>query len=240
MRDLLAKLHDSELVIEPAWLLHSFHLFLQQCCKIKQCMTGAFSILSVHCGQDCLQQARASGKPPGPDFRIAPRRAEELRKILPFELIGTFAGPIEALSGLVRNNQPAPYSHGEKTQIALKMTLFGLSGACWASPSLFRGMAAVLSESVLDQHCPNDHFGQHDLIPNWIFAFARPKWTKMVHFGLKRSRTILVHLGPPTVLWPFLIVEPPCRYLRFMFPTALATLNAWYNLGLPCKSGGEP
>ena len=25
----------------------------------------------------------------------------------------------------------------------------------------------------------------------------------LVHFGLKRS--ILVHLGPPTVLWPFLI-----------------------------------
>ena len=49
----------------------------------------------------------------------------------------------------------------------------------------------------------NDHFGQNDLIPNWILAFARPKWTKMVHFGPKRS--ILVHLGPPTVLlWPVL------------------------------------
>ena len=52
------------------------------------------------------------------------------------------------------------------------------------------------------QNGPNDHFGQNDLIPNWILAFARPKWTKMVHFGLKRS--IFVHLGPPTVLWPFL------------------------------------
>ena len=31
---------------------------------------------------------------------------------------------------------------------------------------------------------PNDHFGQNGLIPNWISAFARPKWTKMVHFGL--------------------------------------------------------
>ena len=30
-----------------------------------------------------------------------------------------------------------------------------------------------------------------------------PKWSILVHFGLKRS--ILVHLGPPTVLWPFLI-----------------------------------
>ena len=27
-----------------------------------------------------------------------------------------------------------------------------------------------------------------------------PKWSVLVHFGLKRS--ILVHLGPPTVLWP--------------------------------------
>ena len=52
------------------------------------------------------------------------------------------------------------------------------------------------------QNGPNDHFGQHDLNPNWILAFARPKWTKMVHFGLKRS--VLVHLGPPAVLWPFL------------------------------------
>ena len=42
-------------------------------------------------------------------------------------------------------------------------------------------MAAVLSEGV-DQNGPNDHFGQNDL-PNWILAFARPKWTKMVHFG---------------------------------------------------------
>ena len=31
----------------------------------------------------------------------------------------------------------------------------------------------------------------------------RPKWCILVHFGLKRS--ILVHLGPPTVLRPFLI-----------------------------------
>ena len=45
-------------------------------------------------------------------------------------------------------------------------------------------MAAVLSESVLDQNGPNDHFGQNDVIPNRILAFARPEWTKMVHFGL--------------------------------------------------------
>ena len=33
------------------------------------------------------------------------------------------------------------------------------------------------------QNGPNDHFGPNDLIPNWILAFARPQWTKMVHFG---------------------------------------------------------
>ena len=44
------------------------------------------------------------------------------------------------------------------------------------------------------QNGPNDHFGQNCLIPNRILAFARPKWT------------ILVHLGPPTVLWPFLMI----------------------------------
>ena len=49
------------------------------------------------------------------------------------------------------------------------------------------------------QNGPNDHFGQNDLIQNQILAFARPKWTKMVHFG-----PFKVHFGPPTVLWPFL------------------------------------
>ena len=48
----------------------------------------------------------------------------------------------------------------------------------------------------------NGQFGQNDFIPNGILALTRPKWTKMVHFGLKRS--ILAHLGPPTVLWPLL------------------------------------
>ena len=42
------------------------------------------------------------------------------------------------------------------------------------------------------QNGQNDHFGQKDLIPNRI----------LVPFGLKGS--ILVHSGPPTVLWPFL------------------------------------
>ena len=45
----------------------------------------------------------------------------------------------------------------------------------------------------------------------FYLAFTRPKWTKMVHFGLKNS--ILVHLAPPTVLWPALI-EGPTRKPR--------------------------
>ena len=57
-------------------------------------------------------------------------------------------------------------------------------------------MAAVLSESVLDQDGPNDHFGQNKLIPNRILAFARPKWTKMVHFGPLWPEE--VHFGPST------------------------------------------
>ena len=45
---------------------------------------------------------------------------------------------------------------------------------------------------------------QNDLIPNWTLAFARPKWTKMVHFG--RFWPEEVHLGPFTVLWPVLSI----------------------------------
>ena len=41
-----------------------------------------------------------------------------------------------------------------------------------------------------------------------------PKWCILVHFGLKRS--ILVHLGPPTVLWPFLIY---CAKSRRKYPS---------------------
>ena len=44
------------------------------------------------------------------------------------------------------------------------------------------------------QNGPNDHFGQNDLIPNWILAFARPEWTKMVHFGPSWPEE--VHFGP--------------------------------------------
>ena len=74
-------------------------------------------------------------------------------------------------------------------------------------------MAAVLSERVLDQNGPKwskRPFGQNDLIPNWILAFARPKWNKMVYFGpIWPEEDHLVHLGPPTVLWPFVICFPP-------------------------------
>ena len=46
----------------------------------------------------------------------------------------------------------------------------------------------------MGQNGPNDHFGQNDLIPNRILAFARPKWTKMVHFGQFWPEE--VHFGP--------------------------------------------
>ena len=65
----------------------------------------------------------------------------------------------------------------------------------------------------------NDHFGQTDLIPNRILIFAGPKMDQnepfLVHFGLKGS--ILVHLGPPTVLWPFLIFSEATRTTRWRF-----------------------
>ena len=55
------------------------------------------------------------------------------------------------------------------------------------------------------QNGPNDHFGQNGRIPNWILAFARPKWTKMVHFGPFWPEEVHFgpFFGPPTVLWPF-------------------------------------
>ena len=62
------------------------------------------------------------------------------------------------------------------------------------------------------QNGPNDHFGHNDLIPNRTesLAFARPKWTKMVHFGPFWPKEVHFGLGPfspPTVLWPFLSQE---------------------------------
>ena len=77
-------------------------------------------------------------------------------------------------------------------------------------PGIGRGRSTV--GKCTGPNGPNgrlDHFGQNDLIPNWILAFARPKWSILVHFGLKRS--ILLHLGPSTVLWPFLTKTPDPR-----------------------------
>ena len=52
---------------------------------------------------------------------------------------------------------------------------------------------------MLNENGQNDHFGQIDLILNLILALARPKWTKMVHFGhFGQRRPNLVHLSPPT------------------------------------------
>ena len=46
----------------------------------------------------------------------------------------------------------------------------------------------------MDQNGLFDHFGQKDLIPNRILVFARPKWTKMVHFGPSWPEE--AHFGP--------------------------------------------
>ena len=56
------------------------------------------------------------------------------------------------------------------------------------------------------QDGPNGQFGQNPLIPNWILHSRDqngPKWS------------ILVHLGPPTVLWSFLIVGNSEAKLKF-------------------------
>ena len=63
-------------------------------------------------------------------------------------------------------------------------------------------IAAVLSESVLDQN--GTTWSTRPFWSKW--PDSEPDFsireTKMVHFGLMRS--ILVHLGPPTVLLPFM------------------------------------
>ena len=69
----------------------------------------------------------------------------------------------------------------------------------------------MLSESVLDQNGPNDYFGQSGLIPNRILAHARPKWTKIVHFGLKNFgpfRSANPTLAIPEVRMNFSISGP--------------------------------
>ena len=68
------------------------------------------------------------------------------------------------------------------------------------------------------QNGPNDHFGQNNLIPNRILAFARPK-SILVHFGLKRSILVLF-------IWPLSLLQG--------MPSApqpisrVATPLAWY------------
>ena len=70
----------------------------------------------------------------------------------------------------------------------------------------------MLSESVLEQNGPNDHFGQNALIPTWILAFAGPHWTKTVHFGPFRSanRTLAI---------PDKNIEKSFRSIRSIYPS---------------------
>ena len=82
---------------------------------------------------------------------------------------------------------------------------------------------------MLDQNGPNDHFGQNALIPNWISALARPRWTKMVHFGLKRS--VEVHFGPFRSANCILAI-PDFWMLRY----CIASQAAWYRM----ESGRGP
>ena len=70
------------------------------------------------------------------------------------------------------------------------------------------------------QNGPNDHFGQNALIPNWILAFARPKWTKMVHFGPFWPEE--VHFGPfRSANRTLAIPENFCRFVRLAKASAL-------------------
>ena len=43
----------------------------------------------------------------------------------------------------------------------------------------------------MDQNGPNDHFGQNDIISNWILEFARPFWSTLVHLG-PPNRTLVI------------------------------------------------
>ena len=54
-----------------------------------------------------------------------------------------------------------------------------------------RGTVGKCTGPKWSQNGPNDHFGQNDLILNRILAFAKSKWTKMVHFWSQE-----VHFGP--------------------------------------------
>ena len=61
------------------------------------------------------------------------------------------------------------------------------------------GGRGTVGKCHFDQNGLNDHFGQNDTFrQHRILAFARLKWTKMVHFSPFWPEG--VHLGPPTVL----------------------------------------
>ena len=69
----------------------------------------------------------------------------------------------------------------------------------------------------------------------WFFSF--PIWQSRkpnVHFGLKRS--ILVHLGPPTALWPFLIKPTTHAQVSILFGATLRYVDM-VHLCLALSSG---
>ena len=86
---------------------------------------------------------------------------------------------------------------------ALQESVAFLSLSCGFQAPTFRlSRLGSVRWTKMTQNGHNDHFGQNGLILNWILAFARPNGPKgsiLVHF-----RSILVHLGPSTVLWPLL------------------------------------
>ena len=137
------------------------------------------------------------GRPPAPGiFSKTPTAPQE-------------KGGAGARGGVGGEGAPRPHLRRKRAPFSAKTPL---GGRYFFAPDLFAlkhtqtrawpRYCRKVCWTKMVQNGPNDHFGQNDLIPDWILAFARPKWTKMVHFGLRRS--ILVHLGPPTVLWPFL------------------------------------
>ena len=71
-----------------------------------------------------------------------------------------------------------------------------LIGPLPRGPKVGNGRGTVGKEywTKMVQNGADDHFGQNDLVPNWILAFARPQWTKMVHFGPFWPEE--VHFGP--------------------------------------------
>ena len=71
------------------------------------------------------------------------------------------------------------------------------------SPTSLWKSLVLMYWTEMGQNGPNDQFGQNDLIPNRILASARPNFGLFWSiFGLFWS--VLVRLGPPTALWPFL------------------------------------